>query len=75
MHNVIHNINMKLTAKHKEHVSLCQIYACYSNSPAIYCLSPLVIVIDASLCFVATSAHRKLTWREWPSGWCIGVDS
>lgn len=53
----------------------CQIYVCYSNSPAINRLSPLVLVTDTSLCFVATSADRKLTLREWPSGWYIGEDS
>lgn len=56
-------------------VTVCQIYACYSNTPAIYCLSPPVLVIDTSLCFVTTSADRKLTLREWPSGWYIGEDS
>lgn len=53
-------------------VTVCHIYACYSNSTAIYCL---VLVIDTSLCFVATSADRKLTLREGPSGWYIGEDS
>lgn len=37
--------------------------------------APLELVIDTSLCFVATSADRKLTLREWPSGWYISEDS
>lgn len=69
---------MKLTAKHTEHVTLSQ---CVKFTLAIQIVllftasNPLRLVIDTSLCFVATSADRKFTLRERSCGWYIGEDS